>query len=252
MESKPNYSELVQKYLADEMSKEEIRLFETELEQNKSLRKELAFHKRLNEILMDDELERFKAELDMIHKEVTIPKVKYRKLYSRRWTIVAAVALILISVSLVLFCERDVWSQDAKVFDKYYAKYNSQNVVRSYTGCSTQLEYLKALDLYDSGNYDDAKKAFQAIVSEKSKNIAAKFYLGIILIELEKTEDAILYFNDVIASGDQFYLEHSQWYKSLCLVQMDNLPEAMKQLKIISDENGFYHVRAEEIISKLQ
>ncbi len=252
MKSKSNYSELVQKYLADEMSKEEIVLFKSKLEQDQSLRKELDFHQRLDDVLMDDELSHFKVVLDKIHQELKPGRSKKYDLYSRKWSLVAASLLILIVVSLVFFCESDVWSKDGEIFDKYYSRYNPQNVVRSHTGCSGHEEYLSALELYNNEKYSEAKHAFQRIIGEKPKNIGAKFYLGVTHIELGDTENAIKYFDEVINSGDLFYIEHSQWYKSLCFIKMDNETEAMKQLVMISGKGGFYQNRADEIISKIK
>jgi tetratricopeptide (TPR) repeat protein len=252
MKNKPNYSELVQKYLDNEMSKDEINLFESEIEQNKSLQKELNFHKKLNEVLSDEELEDFKVGLDKIHKEIAGGNGRKRRLYSRRWSLIAASILILITFGLVYVCERNVWSQDEKVFNQYYSRYISQNIVRSHTITTSCDAYIDALKLYDSEAYEKAELAFQSVIDAKPENIAAKFYLGIVNIELKELQIATLLFDQVIETGDQFYMEHSQWYKSLSLVAMGNNVEAIKQLKIISTENGFYKARADEIILQLQ
>jgi tetratricopeptide (TPR) repeat protein len=101
-------------------------------------------------------------------------------------------------------------------------------------------------------NYEEAKISFMTVCENHPDNIASKFFLGIVEIELGDFNGALGYFNQVIKSKDQFYTEQSEWHRALCLIKLDLKQEATKQLNTIIEQKGFYVKKAEEIISMLE
>ncbi|MBU1011517.1 MAG: hypothetical protein KKG99_00810 [Bacteroidetes bacterium] len=252
MKKKINYFEQVQVYLADEMSPHQREEFEAEVAQNNSLKRELVFQKKVNTIIMDDELEQFKYELDNIHKEVAPSTERKRSISFNRYTLIAASLLLLISLSFFLIMNGSGSSKSENIFTKYYKKYAPEYTTREYEQSDYESKFAAAYQNYKSNEYGLAKPVFESLIRFEPKNFAAKFYLGAIYIELNEIDSAIIQFDAVIVSNDQYYLEHSEWYKALGTLKLGEIKSAIDQFNLIANRKGYYQTLAEEIISELQ
>jgi len=252
MKKKINYFEQVQAYLADEMSPHQRNEFEAEVAQNNSLKRELIFQKKVNTIIMDDELEQFKNELDNIHKEVAPSTERKRGISFGRNTLIAASLLILISLSFLLITNGSGSSKSDHIYAKYYEKYAPDYTTRAYGQSACEFQFAQAYQNYKLNEYGLAKPVFESFIKYEPNNFAAKFYLGAIYLELNEMDSAIVQFNAVIVSNDQFYLEHAEWYKALGALKLGEIKSAIDQFKLIANQEGFYQTRAEEIVSELQ
>jgi len=252
MKRKLNYSEQVQVYLSDEMVPQQKKEFEAELAQNNSLKRELVFQKKVNTFLMDDELEQFKNELDSIHKEVAPSTGRKRSIGYGRYALIAASLLFLISLSFLLIMNGSGSSKSENIFTKYYEKYAPDYTMRAYEQSTYESKFTEAYQNYKSNEYGLAKPVFESLIESHPENFAAKFYLGAIYLELNEMESAIIQFDAVIISNDQFYLEHSEWFKALGTLKLGEIKSAIDQFNLIANRKGYYQTRAEEIISELQ
>ncbi|PKP31765.1 MAG: hypothetical protein CVU00_12405 [Bacteroidetes bacterium HGW-Bacteroidetes-17] len=252
MKSKFNYFEQIQAYLSDEMAPQQREEFEAELGQNSSLKRELLFQKKLNTIIMDDELEQFKNELDNIHKEVAPSTGRKRSINFGRYTLIAASLLVLVSLSIFLIMNGSGSSKGEHIFIKYYEKYAPDYTTRAYELSAYESKFAEAYKNYKSNEYGLAKPVFESLIQSQPGNFAAKFYLGAIYLELNEMDSAIIQFDAVIVSNDQFYLEHSEWFKALSTLKLGEIKSAIDQFKLIANQKGYYQTRAEGIISELQ
>lgn len=252
MKKKFNYFEQVQLYLSDEMLAHQKEEFEAELAQNNSLKRELVLQKKINTIIMDDELEQFKNELDEIHKEVTPSTGRKRSISFGRYALIAASMLVLVSLSIFFVLNGFGSSKSENIFNKYYEKYAPDYTTRAYEQCDCKSQFAEAYQNYRSNEYGLAKPVFESLIESQPKNFAARFYLGAIYLELNEMDSAIIQFDAVIISNDQFYVEHSEWFRALSTLKLGEIKSAIDQFNFIANQKGYYQTRAEEIISELQ
>ncbi len=252
MKNKPNYTELVHKYLANELSAEQLNEFKAELKNNKLLRQELSLQKKLDDFILDDELENFKLGLDEVYDDLIKRKPKTRRLNVSKISLIAASILILISLSVLFFNSEDSILSGDEIFSEYYEGYPSSYNSRTGEVCLKDSRFQIAFEQYKNKDYKKAKISFLTVCENYPNNVASKFYLGIVDIELGEFEGAIGYFDKVIKSKDQYYTEQSEWHKSLCLLKLGSKSEAVKQLSSIAEQKGFYHEKAEEILLLLE
>lgn len=251
MKNKSNHIELVQRYLNNELTAQERDAFEKELKHNNLLREELYMQRKIDLFIQDDDLENFKFELDYVYDNLIKKRKKKRYLSVGRMAFAAASILLLISLSVVFLMNDNNVSGD-KIFNEYYEGYPSSYITRSVEPCIKNNLYASALAQYEAKDYVSAKESFIAVSKNHLNNIAARFYLGIVNVELGDYNSAIEYFNKVIKSKDQFYVEQSEWYKVLCLVKLNHKSHAITHLNAIVEQKGFYRSRAEEILLKLE
>lgn len=252
MKNKPNYTELVQMYLAHELNDIQRDAFETKLKNDKLLRIELNLQKRLEDFILDDDLENFKLGLDRVYDNLPKKHSVKRYLIFGKASLIAASVLVLISLSIMFFnSKNNVFSGD-EIFNQYYEGYPSSFTTRTGEVSLKDSQFLIALEHYKIKNFKEAKISLISVRKSYPDNIASKFYLGIVDIELGEFKDAIIFFDEVIQSKDQFYTEQSEWHKALCLVKLELKSKAIRQLNSIVEQKGFYLSRAEEILSRLE
>jgi tetratricopeptide (TPR) repeat protein len=88
--------------------------------------------------------------------------------------------------------------------------------------------------LYDF-NHDDAN---------------AQFYLGMSYYQLGKYNVAKNFFQKNLDNINNIFHQESEFYQALCLLNLKQNEEAVKQLQIIVNNKGFYSVRAKEVLDK--
>ncbi len=252
MKNKTNYTELVQKYLNNDLTTHEQDAFEKELKQNKLLREELNLQKNLDCFIQDDDLENFKLELDEVYDNLIRKKQKKRFLGIGSLSFAAASIVLIVTLGIVFLTNSGRKFSSDEIFKEYYEGYPSAYTTRSVEPCVKNDQYADALLQYEAKNYIGAKESFIVVSKNHPNNIASKFYLGIVHIELKDYDNAIRNFSKVIESNDQFYKEQSEWYKALCLVKLGRKTEAITGLNAIVEHKGFYRSHAEEILSKLE
>lgn len=251
MKNKSNYTELVQRYLYDELSAQELDAFEKELKQSKYLREELNLQKKIDQFIQDDELENFNLELNQVYDKLVKKGSKKRRLNFRRLSLIAASIIVLFTLGIVFLNNVNDRMSCDEIFDEYYQGYMPTYKTRSLITCSVDSLFKNAIDQYNSMNYQAAEVGFLSVINTHSKNIASRFYLGVVYIELEKYSKAIDSFNEVIATKDQYYQEQSEWYKALCFIKLNDKTAAAKQLQAIVARKGYCSEQADEILLKL-
>ena len=101
-------------------------------------------------------------------------------------------------------------------------------------------EYIKALPILN--------KAINS--KEYSSNISVYLYLSITQMELNNFTNAEKVLNKLIKS-DLIDSEKGYWYKSLLYLKSNSIKESKNTLKIIIKNKYFNHLKAEELLKKL-
>lgn len=107
----------------------------------------------------------------------------------------------------------------------------------------------KAFINYENKEYDIALKNFNKILKIDKYNIVSKFYSGIINLELNNFTSSINFFKYIIEHDDNYFLEQSEWYLSLCYLKMNDKKNAIKYFNDIVNSDSFYKDKAKKILN---
>jgi tetratricopeptide (TPR) repeat protein len=240
------------RYLDGEVVGEEKQLFEKEISTDESLKETLRMIHEVNRTMADEELLSFVNQLKETQK--TINKENSTLLKKRAmltWRILAAACFVaLLVTSFFLYSNYSRPSND-KIFANYYHRYEAELLTRS-AGPSEVSDLIKAIQLYDKGNYQEAIVKLEAIIKSDASNTAARFFIGVSYIETKNFDKAIENLNFVIAQNDTAFVEHAEWYLSLCYVKTNQMSKAKTLLHKIANGTTFYKMMASDALSKMK
>ncbi len=244
-----DFSYLIERYNAGDMSENEKIRFEKELEGNKKLQYEVNLSRKTDEILKNQSVVSLRRKLQEIEsrRTVNVP-VRTRKLpvYIRY----AAIAAILIAVgSITLFTGRNMTGDE--IIDRYYKAYEPPTVSRSGVAAANN-DFTLALQYYNTRNYEKAVALFNKILKSNPRDMQTALLNGVSNFEDKRYPDAKESFATVINDNNNLFIESAKWYLALCYVKTDEKDKAIRQLEMIKNEGGIYKNDAKKIIRKLK
>jgi hypothetical protein len=178
----------------------------------------------------------------------------------------------------VLILGNDTFILDLKItdFDKYY--YVNMNALKAYGGhnntdpmfendkerdnggvyklqeweVTTTAQVLKsALAKFNTQDYENSIKLFNALIKHNADDVNALFYGGVCYFNSGSNEKALDYFTRVINSTNGSFYEEAKWYKALTYLKKRDGDMARKLLAEIVADNGFYKEQAKEKLKGL-
>lgn len=240
------YSEEIQKYLADELTKDELASFENLIRNHSELQNEIQLYRKVSGAISDPALENFKKKLEVIHNQSFGTKV-IMKNQSNRWYLLAASFVILIAIgSIFIFQSNEVNSLD--VFAKYYQPL--ENSCSRGVGDDVKI-FSQAINNYNRNNFVLAFEQFKRITEIEHDNYSARLYTGVCGIELNKFDVAEIQFVTIIESKDPFFAQDAEWYLALLYLKMDKSIEAKSIFKKIYDRGGVFAKNASLVLDDL-
>lgn len=99
--------------------------------------------------------------------------------------------------------------------------------------------------------YKDALIDFSTILSKHPKDVNALFYGGLSEYNLKNYKNALSKFNAVLTNAQTEFNQEAKWYKSLTLVELNQVNEAKKIMQEIVNEKGFYKQQAQDKLNEL-
>jgi len=244
-----NYLELIEKFHNDELSKEELRKFESELQSNPEFKKEFDLYGEINDSILEDDVIELRKQLNSIQRMSTsdLHNNRIRKLQSNKWYLAAAIVTIVIIIgTFLLSIISDSYSNE-ELFKKYYEPEDAVLITRS-GNSDSDFDLTKALQQFEQENYKEAIPLLNKI----DNNVLSRFYLGIAYIETNDFSKAIKEFKGLIDHGDNLFIEQSEWYLGLCYLMNDEKDKAIKDFRKIIKDNSLYKPDAEEILNKIK
>jgi tetratricopeptide (TPR) repeat protein len=239
----------IEEYINGELEGEELALFMAELNENSDLKAEVALRQNVDfsigekEIFsLRDKLEQVKHDLESREIRSIVPDRHVE--HASWWRAGVAVAVVLIAFA-GLMGKNMINSSSA--FDDY----NQAPLWAPERTVASELGFLQqANNYFVSGEYDKALVLYDQAINEKEEKFVFQFYKASTLQNLEKYEEAIPEYSQVIDHGDNIFVEEAEWYKALCYIKLDNKDEANKQLLAIINRNGFYANDAKKVLRK--
>lgn len=240
-------------YIYNELSDEEMALFEAELAVNRDLLSEIDLIRNVDQALMENDVVQLRHKLQEISVEIAsrkrtersfVARIKVRKVV---FSSVAASLILLLGLTGILSSR----SSEGELYEKFYSAYQTTGISRS-SGVSSNQSLTLALQKFDSQDYEAALRLLQDVISRDEGNMVGHFYSGVSFQETGKYQNAIREYETVIIDKDNLFVEQANWYIGLCYLQTNENKKAYRQFKRIAQHDGFYQLKAQAILRKMK
>ncbi len=108
----------------------------------------------------------------------------------------------------------------------------------------------RAMRLFESKDFAGCIEELNLLYDFNKDDANAQFYLGLCYYQLGKYTLAQTFFNKNLDNGINIFHQESEFYEAMCLLKTNQIELAKAQLQRIADNNGFYSIRAMEVLSK--
>jgi FimV-like protein len=251
MEENTLQTELIEKYISDQLSEDEKKAFEQRLQEETALAEEVALHRHLHtgirtagrirllhQLAADDE------QMAPYHPPAQI--IPFTEAVRKRfyW---AAAAVILFLIPLYLILDYNQRSRSDDLFAQYFTPYQETDVDR---GSSDPLS--AALSQYQKKNYAQALPMLEGIRGSEALQDTTLFIKGNVHLALDQITEAIDCFSTVTSQPGNDYYQEAQWYLALAYLKSKDLSKAKKLLRDIRKEDDHpYQEKAQQLLKDL-
>lgn len=229
----------IEEYLDGNLPDHDKKEFEERLKYDKKIQKELEFRKRINDSIG---VLKYKEELENSYNKIYNTNKNVRKL-AVQWSAAACFAAIIgLSLFFILNTRLPVGE---RLYSSNYKPLNEKDFFNS----SSIFEEGKKT--YFSGDY---KKAFivYSNVSPSVNVISEKnLFTALSLMELDSYIPAIDMLKED-TSANTVLAGFRYWYLGLCYLKTNQVEEAKKIFKAISDNKSYNHKKASKILRRLK
>jgi tetratricopeptide (TPR) repeat protein len=110
----------------------------------------------------------------------------------------------------------------------------------------------QGLASFNKQNFVKALESFSLLIENNPKDVNAQFYSALSWYNLNRTDKAIEYLNEVLKNSNSAFHPEAQWYLALVTLKAGNKESARQLFESIVSEKGYYSKRAAEKLKKLQ
>ena len=249
--------ELIESYLANEMSADDRRQFEKQLEENTALKEELKLHEQMADVLKGEKIHQFRDVLKEVDKEWKKPTEKkgegkiVRMNFRRVLAIAASLALLIIAWQF-FFSNSNELNSD-KLFADHFEPYQmilNQRSTSDDTHESTAL-LNTGIKQYAAGDFAGSSIAFRQLMDAELSNISFQFYYALSLLGNNEPNNAIPVLEKIMDTPEHLFLEQSRWYLALAYLQNNEKEKAVNILHKIK-EGEYKFLEKEKLIQRLE
>ena len=233
--------ELIERYLANELSQAELKSFEDRLKSDKNLAQKVEnqklTHKAADIYAQLKTKEKVKKQFDLVAKS--------RNNNRRNMLRIAAAILVLIIAGVALFVPANYSNQ--ALADENFEAYPDRITTM---GSSSDEQLATAMKAYNEKDFEKAIDLFSDLPEGITQKDLVQLYLGISMMETNQLENAKTKFQQLIdASSPQ--ADAAEWYLALAFLQNNEIENAKSSLKQIVAQNGFQSKNAAQLLEKL-
>ena len=240
--------QLIEQYLAGELSDAERNAFEQRLKEDKVLAAETELHHRLHESLAGEKIHELRAVLQEVDEEWDRSS-KVRNLFPARW-LYAAAAVILVLVASVLYINRTRHLSPEELFAQSFEPYQMVLNQRSFKEDEDILN--AAINAYERGDYDVAVEKFSELKSVDSLGVAPKFYTAISWLALQQPEKAIDLLSSIATQDKHLLSEQARWYLVMAYLASGDKTSAQRILgDMLGNERHFKQEEVGKLLEEL-
>lgn len=251
--------DLIERYLDNRLSAEELTEFEQRKKDDKKFNELVTEMNTLVQGIRFSEREKLREELADL--EAGLPEVeaklkaetkveKGKVVFLKRRAFQMAVAASVVIAFGLFYVLRPTAMSGDDLFNEFYKPYPNiiHGVERSVIPELT-LEQ-KAYYNYEAGNYQEAINLFDEFLQENSNDNYARFYKAVSYMGLGDYTQTIPQL-EVLIAEDIELSNQAQWYLGLALVKTEQYEKATEVLTKLSQSTSSYAPKAQQVLDKL-
>lgn len=221
----PEELELIDSYLARELSQEDQSSFEKRLKEDTAWQSKVDDVRFLSigiqEVVLEEKMNEFHATLSTTSiKPKTIEINWYKTL-----AVAASFIVGVTTISWLIFFQQ---GSEEKLFASYY---QPDPGLATLMGVSGNYEFDKAMIDYKIEDYPKAIEAWKKLLDTYPDNDTLNYFIGSAHLANEEAKKSLPYFDKVIAAKNSVFLQDALWYKGLALLSEGKKQEAIKHIE---------------------
>ena len=233
--------EEIEAYLSGALNDEMVLQIEDEMRNNPSFAETVEKHRKAHSLVQQYAIGQLKNKVKRIQEE----EVKTKET-SIPWMRIAASLLIVVLAGGYFFI-RNVYRTD-KLFEDSFKAYPNQFSVM---GSAEKNLFTEGLQHYDKQEYEEAVASFGKIDSDNEYAVPSQLYLGISLLALNQSAEAINTLEKLIKK-ETAYSDAARWYLALAYLKNGDEENASLLLEDIVKVKGFQSQQAETLLEKIK
>jgi len=216
--------EAIERYVNSTMSTEELKAFETQLENDSD------FKIQVNDIitlLTGIETQSLREQLDEFHKEIPkqVPQKKSPKIQYLQFRKLVAAAVIVIALG-------SFWFFNQNPTDRLYSKYFTPDPGLPTTMSNTSnFEFYDAMVNYKRGEYEIAIKKWEILKIKAPNNDTLNYFLGVAHLANKNEINAIPFLEKSIQSNEFPLINDAYFYLGLAHLKENHIGFAKDNFK---------------------
>jgi len=229
-----DHSELFEKYINGNLSKEETEVFESKLTADPSFNEAFKVYGLLVDGIIESGKSSLKKEL-VAHEALSYPSTKKSYFYQK----IAASVLVVLALSALILNYSASKDYEA-IYADYYEPY--PNIIDPINRSIDYNDY-SIYQQYELRNFEEIVNKLTIKAQENILSDAEKFYLAQSQLVLKNVDLAILNLKE-ISKESNFYLA-AQWYLALAYIKTEKYEKAESLLDQIIDQKEDFSKQAE-------
>lgn len=138
-----------------------------------------------------------------------------------------------------------------KIYLDFYSPVNAMTSVTRSISNDLSGSYSSAIESYKNKDYLSASAGFTVLLQNDPTFIPARFFLGVIQMELGNFDEAVQYLSSVAGTQNDFSVD-AAWYLGLSFLKKGDKISAEKYFSGLAGSKSFYNERAEKILRRLK
>lgn len=263
-----NQFELIEAYLANQLSPTDRASFETDIAGDAGFRAEVNRQRDLRLGLrglgIERALARAKAQVEQINStvedtpltdSVPINQPIIRSLNTWRYWAAAASVVLLLGVGYYAYQQSGSRQAEIAYADTFSPTSSDQLLKEFPTGSlppSAQAQLLNALTNYRAGNYDKVIAQLKRLPADKQTIYYKNYFLGLSYLANNQPGNAIPLLKQARTAPSSAIRQKSDWFLTLAYVKNGQTKKALPMLKQISiDKANPFHSLAQQVLQKV-
>ena len=115
-----------------------------------------------------------------------------------------------------------------------------------------QEKFRQGMQLYQQGKYAEAIPFLRSALQSDTELLPGRFYLGISLLMINQTDEAIQILMSLTGSADNPYLEESHWYLAKAFFRKKDIKAGTGHLEAVAGLNGPYAPDAHRLLERVR
>jgi len=245
METKQDLSELIDKYINNELSNERRDAFEKSLNENTKLKKEYNLHLLIRKSFENKDELLIRQQLNTLRKKNDNKNIRYKLMYK---IAAAALLVLIISTSYYMLIFK---SKNIDIYNKYYKTVDAQYFVRGKVFLENNL-FSNAVIAYENKNYNQAILLFNNMLDDSEYYVLKEYYTALSFMELQEHDSAIVRLEGLSNYNNNLIYDDALWHLALCYLHTNNTKEAKIIFDLLITSNSVYSNASNNILKSIK